>query len=200
MKENTLLLFDCYGVVVDEIAPYVFAKYLPNPEEAQRKKYEIFRLADAGEIDLQETLKRVSEALGITLEETLAEWESHYIENKELVSFIRSIQDQATIGLLSNAPSGLVEAIFERFGLFDLFDQITVSYQVHVTKPDPRIYEACLASYPEIFDRILFIDDNEKNLQNLAKFGIETLQYDMKSNAASIQKIKDWLQGGDKKC
>jgi len=63
------------------------------------------------------------------------------------------------VGLLSNTNPLHYEQVFCRFPIADLFDQVTLSYQVGVMKPDERIFRdaADKAGCPP--EEILFLDD-----------------------------------------
>lgn len=58
---------------------------------------------------------------------------------------------------------------------------ITISNQVGLCKPDIRIYEL-VESYFNSKDRVLYIDDQEKNLKPAANLGWNTLLADNQNN------------------
>ena len=64
MKKN-LLVFDCFGVVYNEVAPFVTREFLP-PEEADRLKERDCRSTDLGLLTLDELLEKWAKELGTT--------------------------------------------------------------------------------------------------------------------------------------
>ena len=56
-----------------------------------------------------------------------------------------------------------------------LFERIYLSYDMHLAKPDPRIYEAVLADAGIRAADTLFIDDGLANVEAAARLGIATL-------------------------
>ena len=57
----------------------------------------------------------------------------------------------------------------------DLFDGGIVSYQVNMSKPDPKIYKALLNKYKIIPESALFIDDRYENIMAAELLGIHGL-------------------------
>lgn len=54
-------------------------------------------------------------------------------------------------------------------------DGIVVSYQIHITKPDERIYKYLLDKYNLKAEECIFFDDREENTEAARKLGIEAI-------------------------
>ena len=64
-----------------------------------------------------------------------------------------------------------------RFGYreFDeLFDKSYFSFDVHLSKPDPEVYEFIMNQHDLKPSETLFIDDNEENIAAASKLGLKT--------------------------
>lgn len=97
------------------------------------------------------------------------------------------------IYVLSNADDAFHD-YFPRFADEEYFDGVMVSSDVHMIKPETRIYEYFLKTYRLIPEECLFIDDREENITGAQKAGING--YLFKGN---FEKIKELLEQLDNK-
>lgn len=169
--KNRLIIFDCFGVIFDEIAPVFFNKYLPA-EQAAIIKEKIFVPADLGLIPYEQIFEEIAKELNMPKEDILTEWEELIHLNEAIVPVIKKLGKTADLALLSNAPQGFVEKIFEEHKLSPLFDKIFVSCNLKMSKPDPEIYRYCVSQFGKNYEKIYMIDDNIKNLEHLPDLGI----------------------------
>lgn len=174
--KNRLIIFDCFGVIFDDIAPPFMRKYLPE-DEADIMKEKLFGPADLGEVTYDELLSNLAEALKLDKEEMTKEWENLFRPKEETVAFIERLQGKADIALLSNAPLGVIENQFSKHNLFPLFDKVFVSCNLKMAKPDPKIYLHCVSSFNKVYEEIYMIDDNINNLSFLPEIGITPVHF-----------------------
>ncbi len=73
--------------------------------------------------------------------------------------------------VLSNASSSFYQ-YFQRFAPLDYFDGIVVSCDIHMIKPDVRIYQYLLDKYQLTPEESFFIDDMPENVAGAQKAGI----------------------------
>ena len=64
-----------------------------------------------------------------------------------------------------------------RFPWLRRFQHITVSGEVHLAKPDARIFDLALMRAARHPSQVLFIDDNVANVEAAASLGIHTIQF-----------------------
>ena len=114
--KNKLVIFDCFGVIFDEIAPVFFRRHF-DEETAGTLKDKYFIPADLGEITRDELFDRMSAELGMKKEDILSEWNEHIRLRPYMVKEIEKIREKADVALLSNAPLGFVEKIFAENGI-----------------------------------------------------------------------------------
>ena len=81
------------------------------------------------------------------------------------------------VGLISNMPRGLGEALKSRTQKLDNFDQVTLSYEIHAVKPEPAVYEHCLEGLSTPPEQTLFLDDRIENVQGAELLGIRAIQF-----------------------
>lgn len=169
--KNRLIIFDCFGVIFEEIAPVFFRNHFEG-EAAAILKEKYFVPADRGEITREELFDLMSAELCMKKDDILREWDELTRLRTYMVPVIEKLGETADIALLSNAPTGFVEEIFEKNNLNRLFDKIFVSSALKMAKPDAEIYLHCVSSFGKKYDEIFMIDDNEKNLEHLKNIGI----------------------------
>ena len=73
--------------------------------------------------------------------------------------------------VLSNASSSFYQ-YFPRFAPFEYFDGLVVSCDIHIVKPDIRIYRYLLETYGLVPEECFFIDDMAANVEGAQKAGI----------------------------
>lgn len=79
--------------------------------------------------------------------------------------------------ILSNMGDLVKESIVATFPWIEGFDLLIWSYEHHLLKPEPAIYELALAGLGTEPAETLFIDDMEENIQAARALGIEALLY-----------------------
>jgi putative hydrolase of the HAD superfamily len=78
---------------------------------------------------------------------------------------------------LSNGVPEVVARLRAERALDSAFDVVVVSSEVGLTKPDPRIFELCLARLGVAPGEALFVDDRPENVEAAAQLGIRTLHF-----------------------
>ena len=176
--KKVLVIFDCFGVICGEIAPYIFAKYYKDPEEAKRRKNEFCHPADLGLVSEREMFENIAAAIGIDTDSLEVEWNSYVRLNEEIIPIIKKLSESCDLAMLSNAMEGLGDRCLERFNLAPLFDKVFLSFRHGIAKPDPAYYRLCVDSFKKNYDEIYMIDDNPANLEPLAALGIKGILYE----------------------
>ena len=119
-------------------------------------------------------------ALGLPLEmlpDFMAQFWSADVLNIQLADLIRSLRGRYKIGLLSNAWSNMRQVLDERFHVADLFDELIISAEVGLAKPDPRIYHLAVQRLNVQPSETVFIDDMLKNVEAARLEGLHAIQY-----------------------
>jgi HAD superfamily hydrolase (TIGR01509 family) len=84
--------------------------------------------------------------------------------------------------LVSNC-SHSTRGIVDRLGLVDAFDEVILSFEVGLAKPDPAIYREALRRVDVEPNRAVFVDDQQKYCDGAASIGIETYLIDRTGDA-----------------
>jgi epoxide hydrolase-like predicted phosphatase len=103
-------------------------------------------------------------------------WGGDRLDN-DLVDYIRSLSPRYKIGLLSNNFHGLRRALIEEWKIDNIFNAIIISAEVHLLKPDSRIYRLALDQLGVLPEEAIFIDDFVENLAGAQRVGMHRLQF-----------------------
>jgi len=189
--ENTLIIFDCFGVLCTEISPRWF-RLRYNEEETVRLKAEYYNSADMGYYNVYELLERLEKGLGIPKETIVQEWKDLLTLNTELIDFInKKLKGKYHIALLTNVIKDYVELLYGDKDFFKkIFDKTFNSWEYHLRKPMHEFYEICVNAYKDMgIEKIYFIDDSDKNLVGIDDLGITPIKY--MDNASLFNKFKE---------
>lgn len=95
----------------------------------------------------------------------------------DLVDYIRSLKKRYRTGLLSNAFSDLRKRLVEGWKIADAFDEILISSEIGVTKPDLRIYHIALERFGVAPDEAVFVDDFLHNVEAARSVGMHAIHF-----------------------
>jgi putative hydrolase of the HAD superfamily len=81
------------------------------------------------------------------------------------------------LAMLSNMPRELGEALKTTTSRLDQFDHVTLSYELHIVKPEPAIYSECLDGLGTPLEKTLFLDDRIANVQAAQQVGLRSIHF-----------------------
>ncbi len=93
-----------------------------------------------------------------------------------LLNFLRSLRPLYKTGLISNAWSGLRQYIIDH-KFDDAFDQMIISAEVGVVKPNPRIYQMALDQLGVSPSEAVFVDDFIENVKGAQAVGMSAIHF-----------------------
>ena len=103
-------------------------------------------------------------------------WQGDRLD-RELLEFIRDLRPERRTGLLSNAWPELRRDLEGRWNMADAFDEIVISAEVGLAKPDPRIYALILERLDIQPANAVFVDDFEENVTAATAMGMQTVHF-----------------------
>ena len=89
-----------------------------------------------------------------------------------LLGFIRHLHKTYKTGLLSNAFDDLRQIITERWHFGDAFDDMVISAEVGLVKPDPHIYHLAVEQLGVKAEQAVFVDDMQHNIDGAKRVGM----------------------------
>ena len=95
-----------------------------------------------------------------------------------MIDLIQRLRSRFKVALLSNAPGNLRRWIAEEWKIpQDTFDQIIISAEEGVMKPDPEIYRRTLTQLDVAPHEAIFVDDFEENVKAAKALGIQAIHF-----------------------
>lgn len=153
--------------------------------------------AQLGEISVDEHWENIRQLLGLDAAE-ISEFRWQFWEGDRLdvalVDYIRSLRGRYKTGLLSNAFSDLRRVVTSTLKISDAFDEMVISAEIHLMKPDPRIYQYALQRLGVAPQEAVFIDDMARNVEGARSQGMFAIQFHQPAQAqADLERL---LNGG----
>lgn len=185
------LIWDMEGVLMltdENDISLTVAKALNAPYEKIREIYfsDINEKVDLGEITMDQLNEYMLDTLQISrdkkhlIEEVFNE--KVYID-EDLLKQIVEMGREYKIGLLSNYSNDLRTRIEKEWAIDSVFDEIIISCEVGVAKPDPAIFNLMLDRLGVKADESVFIDDRIKNIDSAKKMGFHTIFFTSREQA-----------------
>ena len=168
------------GLTVEEIYHLVF-----NSPSA--------RLAATGKVTAAEHMESVRNALGISPDEfpvvIASFWKGDRVD-QDLVEYIRELRASKKAALLSNAWDDLRSVLENHWGIINIFDELIISAEIGIAKPDPRIYQIAVGRLGVLPGEAVFVDDFIENVQAARACGLQAIQFksylQMRSDLAMV--------------
>ena len=188
------IVFDFGGVMVD-FDPYEYLVDLFGNHEVEDEVFaltfgsEEWQLLDAGRITRGEAnlrmLDRAKKAgRAFEVQGVLDDWMHILRPRRRMQELVRKLKSRGyCVYYLSNIPEDVLDFLTER-DLKGLFDGGVASCEVHINKPDPRIYKALLDKYQLKAGESVFIDDRLENVQTAFRLGFAGIQ--MKDSVGTL--------------
>lgn len=188
------IVFDLGGVMVDFDPKSYLVDLLCNAD-MEEKIYELtfgseeWKLMDAGLISRFEGNKRMleraqQEGCSFEVQGVLDDWIHILHVRHRMQELVRRMKNHGyCVYYLSNIPQDVLDLLRQR-GVLDRFDGGVASCEVHINKPDPRIYQALLDKYHLKAEECVFIDDRLENVQTAFSMGFAGVQ--MKDSVGTL--------------
>lgn len=194
------IIFDFGGVLIDWSPHNLYERYFPNqPEELE---------AFLAEVDFYNW--NAQQDKGRPFAEAVAIQSAKYPRRADLIkayadNWINSItgMNAAVVALLyrlkekgypvyglSNWSSETFPLVSSKFTFLKDLDEVVLSGEVKMIKPEPEIFHYLLERIPENAEECLFIDDSLPNIEAAQGLGFQTVHF--KSATALEDKLKKY--------
>ena len=177
-------IFDLGNVLLTWTPMVQLRKDFPGQEELCQTLHDLiylspeWKMLDNGDITREEAFKRFIERRP-DLEDQLTLTKMHQADIfhpiQAAVAVLPELKAQGHgVYFLSNYQVELAEEAMERHDFFPLFDGGVFSCDVHLLKPDPRIYQALLTKYELVPEECTFFDDMPTNVEGAKAEGMNS--------------------------
>jgi epoxide hydrolase-like predicted phosphatase len=171
-----VLIFDFFGVVCSEIAPFVLPKYMSEAEAVEFKRTTVLD-TDLGLITQDEMFDVLAKFAHVPAATLVAEFWSYAAINRETVALIEDLKKTYRVALLSNAIIPFIRQLMARDNLERLFDPILISADVHLAKPDPAFFQLMIDKLGVAAEECIFLDDNMPNIRAAESLGMKGILF-----------------------
>jgi epoxide hydrolase-like predicted phosphatase len=168
-----------FGLTRKELEAIVFQ----SPESVQ---------AELGEFSAAQHWKNMARRLNFP-ESELDEFQRAYWDgdavDTQLEQYIRGLRPRYKTGLLSNAWHGAREKATDLYTFLTAFDVVIFSADVHLRKPDPRIFHLMIARLGVKAQEAVFVDDFMNNIEGAQAVGLKTVLF--KGREDAVRQLKE---------
>nr|MBI5455781.1 HAD family phosphatase [Candidatus Levybacteria bacterium] len=165
----------------DVISPSSVSKWVRENLTPKDNKYHHYKKYshkwDIGEMTLNEIYDALSHVTGIP--DHLI-WDNFYKNldvDREVIEIIIQLKKNYKVFLFSNYVGELLRKLLEKQKITNLFDEIIISSEHKLKKPDPEFFKILTNKANVKNDEILFIDDRLENVEGAKNLGINALQF-----------------------
>jgi 2-haloacid dehalogenase len=184
--QNPALIFDFGGVLIDWNPRYLYRKVFADEQTMERF------LAEVGFFEWN----KLQDA-GRPLSEAVADLCSRHPQHCELIRLYDERYEESLSGPipasvailsrlraagcklygLSNWPQEKFQLVRHKFEFFNWFDELFISGELGLAKPDPRIFRLVLQCLARPADQCLLIDDSTNNIAAAQALGLRTIHF-----------------------
>lgn len=166
------VIFDFFGVICSD----EYWQFVKADRNMDNIFHDLQKSVNLGVISWQDFLQKVADRTGKNVNAVKHLYESEQI-NLPLVAYINQLGKKYKTALLTNASSQFMQPLLEKTGLKDIFDEVVVSSEIGIIKPNPRIYQYALEKLGVEPAEAVFIDDFEARVQGARDLGMHTILY-----------------------
>jgi putative hydrolase of the HAD superfamily len=143
---------------------------------------------DRGEDSDKAFFQAIADASGETAEQVERELETNNELNRPLVEYASTLRGTYKLALLSNSGSAYLRNELAKYDLEKYFDEIVISSEVGLIKPEPEIFEYVMRKLGVEPQECIFTDDNPKHVSAAEKLGVHGIVF------TSVPKLKQQIE------
>lgn len=186
------VIFDCFGVLIGDAYMAIKADYPELLADPKRAKQWAKLSADSGlglitSAQRQESIVAMLGEIGVSGRAALDHAMNDIARNTNLLKEIKKLRKTYKIGLLSNVGTGFWKR-FSKEETQEYFDDVILSYQVGLVKPDPEIFELAASRLGVEVSECVFVDDDERNVAAAKSCGMRGVTYEWGMNIEEVLK------------
>ncbi len=182
----TAIIFDFGNVLVKWDAHALYKRFFPNPEAVDSFLREIRFPEWNAHQDAGRSFKEGIAELSVRFPqyaELIQAYDTHWDKSitqvfDGTVEIVRSLKQAGwPLYMLSNFSAEKFPLMQQRYDFLQLFDDVIISGEHKLIKPDPAIYHLTLNRIKRQASECLFIDDSLPNIETARKLGFHTIHF-----------------------
>jgi len=185
------IIFDLGGVIVNLDYSNFYKQIIalsPLEKPQTRIMLEFFRQSDLyhqGKMTDEEFYKLACEILQVCMINQNQFYEAFNSiisgsSQPEMISLLKELKDMKKYKLiaLSNVNSSHWDYLLnKKWDLLEYFGEFILSHEVHLTKPDPRIFQLAIEKSECNAEEIVYVDDGLNNIRSANDLGIRGIYF-----------------------
>jgi epoxide hydrolase-like predicted phosphatase len=178
------IIFDIGGVLVEVRIRSFLNKFVEESGLSKDQLYYMIVMGgewekfEKGLITEEQLKEKIESDHGIKPElmDKMADgWRSTIKPIKETIEIAKKLSKNYKLFALSNVDENTTRKCFKKFNFYRYFDEIILSWKVHMRKPEPEIYEYTLKRMGLEPEETVFIDNYPVNIPVAKDMGIHTI-------------------------
>ena len=182
MEKKRILLLDMYGVIIKEskgyFIPYTFEHFDKKEQERLTKAFweeHLFTKAGNGDLSSDEFLSLLGYP---NPTETMQDYLTHFLTfDQDFLQFAKENYKKYDFVLLSNDVKEWSRYLLKLYGLQKYFKDCIISGEIHMRKPESRIFIYAIERIKCNPQECIFVDNSVKNLNAAQKIGINPVLF-----------------------
>jgi putative hydrolase of the HAD superfamily len=171
------VIFDCFGVLVGKGFEHTYRLAGGDPAKDRVFIEDMLGQASMGLVSDDEFRTQMAAHVGISVDEWRSAVRAADLADTELLDYIKDLRKSCKTAILSNANRGVVERKIGQNWITECFDEVIVSADVGLVKPDPRIYELAVERLGVEAAECVFIDDSLGHIEGARQYGMQAVHY-----------------------
>ena len=169
------IVFDCFGVLTAD-SWRAFCDSLSETVDVNAAR-DLNHQMDAGLLPRDDFAILVAQITGKTPQFVMDLISNESSKNTQLLSYIVNLKPKYKIGLLSNVSSNWIRDSFLTVEERALFDQMVFSFDVGMTKPNPRMFELVCERLGVGAEQAIMVDDVIHYCEAAIAVGMKAINY-----------------------
>jgi putative hydrolase of the HAD superfamily len=180
------VILDFYGVIqTDEVIVWT-EKNLAEHPDLRHKVDAISAQIDLDEITLDQYFEGLAAAVGRPVADVKVEIQREITINHPLLDVVGELHDKGlkTAILSNDGPS--LRLYIEELGIAQYFDELFISGELNMMKPDARIYDYVVKELALQPKEVIFFDDRQVNIDGALRAGLQAEVY---TSVSQVRKL-----------
>lgn len=171
------VIFDCFGVIYPDTLAIVGRGFLQADDPRRAELRDLRIRADRGMMGSDDFWNETAELMGTSRQEVEKRLQSITGADWELLDYIKGLRKDYKTAILSNTGRDFMERVFGSRKSTDYFDELGLSFETGVIKPDPKAYTDIAERLSCEPSECVMVDDQRVQCEGARAVGMQAIQY-----------------------
>ncbi len=166
------IIFDFFGVLCSD----EYWNSIKGEGSVSEEFIDLANNVSLGKISWKEFVSQISAKTGKSEQELIEGYASQKL-NPQFLALVDQLRKRYKTAVLSNASRETFNMLTKDVPVSRLFNEVIVSSDIGLIKPDPRIFQYALSKLLVNPEEVVFIDDSSKYIYAAKDLGMHTILY-----------------------